>query len=66
MTDFNVPPLKPASGQSLCPQLDPYKSIIDEWLKADKEAPRKQRHTAKKVYKRLKTKLLVLIVPTEQ
>ena len=35
-------------------KLDPFKPLIDEWLQADKLAPRKQRHTAKRVYKRLK------------
>ncbi len=33
--------------------LDPLKPIIDEWLKDDLKAPRKQRHTAKRVYDRL-------------
>jgi transposase len=34
--------------------LDPYKPIIDAILKADEDAPRKQRHTASKVYRRLR------------
>jgi hypothetical protein len=38
----------------VCPKLDPFKSIIDEWLKEDKKAPRKQRHTALRVYNRLR------------
>ena len=33
--------------------LDPWKAIIDSWLEADKEAPRKQRHTSRRVYQRL-------------
>lgn len=28
-------------------------SLVDAWLAADREAPRKQRHTAKRVYTRL-------------
>ncbi|WP_094757312.1 IS21 family transposase [Parasporobacterium paucivorans] len=52
--DFNEPLPKPASEQRFCPKLDPYKPAIDEWLEADKSAPRKQRHTAKRVYNRLK------------
>lgn len=36
------------------PVLGPYQGIIDEWLKADKEQPKKQRHTARRVYNRLK------------
>jgi len=35
------------------PLLDPVTPIIDAWLEADREAPRKQRHTAKRVYDRL-------------
>ena len=34
--------------------LDSFVKIIDEWLGADLNAPRKQRHTAKRVYNRLK------------
>jgi transposase len=36
------------------PALGPYLETIDEWLKADKEQPKKQRHTARRVYNRLK------------
>ena len=35
------------------PKLDPLKPIIDGWLEADKSAPRKQRHTARRVWQRL-------------
>lgn len=40
-------------AKPLHPKLEPYKSQIDEWLMADKQAKRKQRHTAKRVYDRL-------------
>src|SRR5438132_4917319 len=33
--------------------LDPYKDLIDGILADDEEAPRKQRHTAKKLWRRL-------------
>ena len=36
------------------PVLDPYRDIIDGWLASDKENPKKQRHTAVRVYNRLK------------
>jgi transposase len=36
------------------PKLDPFKADIDAWLTEDKKAKRKQRHTAKRVYQRLK------------
>jgi transposase len=51
--DFNSPPPKPASSTKQASKLDPYKAIIDQWLQEDKHAPRKQRHTAKRVYDRL-------------
>ena len=35
------------------PVLDPFKPVIDGWLEADREAPRKQRHTARRVWQRL-------------
>lgn len=53
MKDFNQPK-PPASPKTLCPKLDPYKPAIESWLIEDKKHPRKQRHTAKRVFKRLK------------
>jgi Mu transposase-like protein len=35
------------------PRLDPVKAVIDEMLRADLDAPRKQRHTARRVHARL-------------
>ena len=35
------------------PKLGAYRGLIDGWLEADREAPRKQRHTAKRVWQRL-------------
>ena len=35
------------------PVLDPWKPTIEEWLEADRSAPRKQRHTARRVWQRL-------------
>ena len=35
------------------PVLDRYMGIIDGWLKDDKEKPKKQRHTGRRVYNRL-------------
>lgn len=37
------------------PVLEPYLEIIDRWLNSDKENPKKQRHTAVRIYNRLKT-----------
>lgn len=36
------------------PKLEPFKATIDEWLIEDKKARRKQRHTAKRVFDRLR------------
>jgi len=36
------------------PVLSPVKGIIDQWLKEDEKQPLKQRHTAKRIYERLK------------
>lgn len=35
------------------PVLGPFLSIIDDWLTKDKEQPRKQRHTAERIFQRL-------------
>lgn len=51
--DFSLPVPKTNTGESHASKLDPYKPLIDSWLLEDKKAPRKQRHTAKKVHKRL-------------
>ncbi|GAA3415624.1 hypothetical protein [Streptosporangium vulgare] len=34
-------------------QLEPFKKVIDEWLRADLDAPRKQRHTSTRIHRRL-------------
>jgi transposase len=44
-------PRKPVQRESTV--LDRWKPIIDGWLEADKTAPRKQRHTARRVWQRL-------------
>jgi len=36
------------------PVLGPYRTLIEEWLKKDKEQPKKQRHTARRVFNRLR------------
>jgi transposase len=35
------------------PKMDGFKAIIDAWLEADRVLPRKQRHTARRVWQRL-------------
>lgn len=47
-----IPPSRKVP-QRTCPQLEPVRDFIDAILEADKKAPRKQRHTARRIYVRL-------------
>lgn len=51
--DFSQPKPQPDKEQMHESKLDEYKPLIDKWLAEDKKAPRKQRHTAKRIHKRL-------------
>jgi len=48
-----LPPPRKRPERRPAPKLGPYRPLIDEWLIADREAPRKQRHTAKRIWQRL-------------
>jgi transposase len=48
-----LPPVKRSPVGRPAPRLGPYRALIDGWLEADREAPRKQRHTAKRIWQRL-------------
>jgi transposase len=48
-----LPPPRKHPERRPAPKLGPYRPLIDEWLRADREAPRKQRHTAKRIWQRL-------------
>ena len=54
MCTFSVPPGYRRKKPPAKPKLDAFTSIIDAILKADMEAPRKQRHTSKRIYERLR------------
>ncbi|MBP7052151.1 MAG: IS21 family transposase [Phycisphaerae bacterium] len=45
---YTLPAERPA------PQLGPYKAVIEQILAEDRQAPRKQQHTAAKLYRRLR------------
>jgi len=47
-----VPPAR-KRPERVAPALDGWKPLIDGWLEADRSAPRKQRHTARRVWQRL-------------
>jgi transposase len=51
--ESSVPPAKRRPESRPAPKLGAYRELIDEWLIADLVAPRKQRHTAKRIWKRL-------------
>ena len=48
-----VPPAKRRPESRPAPKLGPFRALIDGWLKTDLLAPRKQRHTARRIYQRL-------------
>jgi len=48
-----LPPAKRAPASRPAPKLGRYRAVIDAWLEADRAAPRKQRHTAKRIHRRL-------------
>jgi transposase len=48
-----LPPGKRPPAHRPAPKLGAYRALIDGWLEADREAPRKQRHTAKRIWRRL-------------
>ena len=51
LTSALPPPRKAVTRPS--PTLGPWKPVIDAWLAADEKVPKKQRHTARRVFQRL-------------
>src|SRR5437899_2195768 len=51
---LGLPEPKPYRRRAMPSVVDSFKLVIDEILRADEEAPRKQRHTAAKVFRRLR------------
>jgi len=54
MMAYSVPPGYRRQAPVRRPKLDAFIPIIDQWLEADRAVPRKQRHTAKRVFDRLR------------
>jgi transposase len=48
-----LPPPRKAAPARPAPKIDPWKPVIEAWLEEDKRAPRKQRHSARRVWQRL-------------
>ena len=54
MLRYSAPPGYQRSHPRSRPKLDPFTGIIDEILESDRSGPRKQRHTAKRIFERLR------------
>jgi transposase len=54
MLQYSVPPGYRRQQPAKRPKLDPWVGVIDAVLEEDRERPRKQRHTAKRIHERLR------------
>ena len=54
MLAYSVPPGYRRQEPSRKPKLEPFTGVIDAILEADRQVPRKQRHTAKRIFERLR------------
>ncbi len=54
MIVYSVPPGYRRTAPVKRPKLDGFTEIIEQWLREDADRPRKQRHTAKRVFDRLR------------
>ena len=54
MLEYSVPPGYRRQRPARRPKLDPYKGVMDQILEQDLTSPKKQRHTAKRIYERLR------------
>ena len=54
MLAYSEPPGYRRTAPIKRPKLDPYTGQINQWLVEDKTRPRKQRHTAKRIFERLR------------
>ncbi|MCP4780645.1 MAG: IS21 family transposase, partial [Hyphomicrobium sp.] len=54
MLKFSVPPGYIRTKPPFRPKLAPFTGVIDAIMAADKDRPKKQRHTAKRIFERLR------------
>ena len=54
MMMFSVPPGYQRTARIKRPKLDGFTGFIDQWLQDDLSRNRKQRHTAKRIFERLR------------
>ena len=57
MLSYSVPPGYRRQRPPRRPKLAPFTGIIDEILRSDLELPKKQRHTAKRIFERVSAKI---------
>ena len=57
MLAYSVPPGYRRQSPPRKPKLEPYTGVIDRILEDDLRRPRKQRHTAKRIFERLRDRL---------
>ena len=55
MLRYRVPPGYRRQQPIRCPKLDAFTGVIDQILRDDQHRPKKQRHTAKRIWERLRT-----------
>ena len=55
MLRYRVPPGYRRQQPVRCPKLDAFTGVIDQILRDDQHRPKKQRHTAKRIWERLRT-----------
>ena len=54
MLRYSVPPGYRRAQPVRCPKLDGFTGVIDQILRDDQQRPKKQRHTAKRIWERLR------------
>ena len=54
MLEYSAPPGYQRQKPARRPKLGPWQGVIDAILEDDKQRPRKQRHTAKRIFERLR------------
>ena len=54
MLSYSNPPGYVRTRPPVCPKLDPFIGVIDRILEEDKGRPKKQRHTSKRIFERLR------------
>ena len=54
MLEFSIPPGYRRTAPVRRPRLDGFTAFFDQWLRGDGDEPAKQRHTAKRIFVRLR------------